>query len=82
MRRPTTILAAMLLALTLVAPGPALACPNCKEAVGHQNDPNAQRLATGFSYSIYLMIGMPVLLLGAGSLALARAARLGIIPEL
>ncbi len=62
--------------------GAADACPRCKDAIGSKKGPDAQRLAEGFSYSIYLMMGMPIVLLTTGSIAVARAVKKGLIPEL
>jgi hypothetical protein len=60
----------------------AMACPRCKDAVAAKKGPEASRLAEGFSYSIYLMMGMPFVLLASGSVAVVRAVRRGAIPEL
>lgn len=65
----------------LLATPPATACPSCKEAVASQ-DASAVRLSSGFSYSILLMIAMPMTLLGAGAVALVRASRRGTLPPL
>jgi hypothetical protein len=40
----------------------AHACPNCKEGLVAGGAANAQQLARGFELSIYLMLGMPVLI--------------------
>lgn len=70
------------LALALVAPGSAPACPNCKEAVASQNPEEAQRLKSGYFYSILLMIAMPATLLGTGAFVIARAVKRGTLPEM
>jgi hypothetical protein len=66
---------------TLLATTPATACPSCKEAVASQNS-DAARLSSGFSYSILLMIAMPIALMGTGAFALARASKRGTLPPL
>jgi hypothetical protein len=57
----------------------AIACPNCKESITAGGASNAQNLARGFELSIYLMLGMPVLifssLAGLFYLQLRRAAK-------
>ncbi len=55
------VFAACLLAL-LAAADVALACPTCKDAVGH--DPATANLARGYAYSILFMLSMPPLILG------------------
>ncbi|HMP05614.1 MAG TPA: hypothetical protein PJ982_04635 [Lacipirellulaceae bacterium] len=40
----------------------AMACPTCKEDLA--GSPQSQGLATGFYYSILLMMSMPFLILG------------------
>lgn len=77
-----TIPSRLVLALALLAPLPASACPNCKDGLAESADPNAARLARAYSYSIYLMMGMPVLMIGGGTLAVVRAARQGLLPEM
>lgn len=75
----STIGALMLAAMLSTA---AHACPNCKEAVGAQPNGEGQRLASGYAKSIYLMMGMPMLLLATGAYVVTRAARRGTLPEL
>jgi hypothetical protein len=70
------------LALGLGSPAPAPACPNCKEAIAAQNPEEAQRLKSGYFYSILLMIAMPATLLGTGAFVIARAVRRGALPEM
>jgi hypothetical protein len=60
----------------------ASACPSCKEAVQSDASDDSQRLATGYSRSILLMMGMPFVLAGVGALLVVRAAREGRLPEL
>ena len=71
----------LLLGFALIAPSPALACPNCKEAVANQDD-DAMRLANGYSWSILVMMAMPFTLLGTGGFLVARAVRHGALPEM
>lgn len=75
------IVGSLALAAALLSASSATACPSCKEAVASQ-DINAARLSSGFSYSILLMIAMPLTLLGAGAFAIARASRRGSLPPL
>lgn len=71
----------VLLALAAFAPTPrANACPDCKGALAEQD--GGQKLADGYSWSILVMIGMPMALLGTGSFLVYRAAKDGLIPEL
>lgn len=67
--------AAMLLA------GPVSACPNCKEAISAPPEDVAS-MARGYNWSIMLMLGAPVSLLGTGALMVRRAVKLGTLPEL
>jgi hypothetical protein len=57
----------MALGLMLTAGVPALACPNCKEAIasaGDDDDP--LREARAFNLSIYFMLAVPYTMLGVG----------------
>ncbi len=81
MRRFAQILI-LLLALTTVAPAPLSACPSCKEAVAAQAPESARKLSRGYSWSIMLMIAMPMTLFGTGAVFVVRAARKGLLPEL
>jgi len=67
--------------LTLAGGGEAIACPNCKEAVSAQ-PADVARMATGFNWSIMLMLGVPFGMIGAGAFVVRRAVRLGILPEM
>src|SRR3972149_290668 len=58
--------AALALVLCVWTAAPALACPNCKEAVASGTGPGAgDPVAAGYYWSILLMLSMP-LLLGSG----------------
>jgi hypothetical protein len=70
---------AMTLGLAL-APA-ASACPSCKEAVSSQPS-DAPRWSEGFAWSIVLMLGVPTTLMTAGGLAVRRAVKLGVLPEM
>ncbi|HEU5119181.1 MAG TPA: hypothetical protein VFT74_21505 [Isosphaeraceae bacterium] len=70
------------LALASVAPASLSACPSCKEAVAAQAPESAKRLTRGYSWSIMLMIAMPMTLFGTGAFLVVRAARKGLLPEL
>lgn len=69
------------LAALLATAGPAMSCPNCKEALASQ-DGEAARLQDGYSTSILFMMAMPLALFGAGAFFLVRAARRGQLPQL
>jgi hypothetical protein len=58
--RPSVLLVA-LVAIACVA-SEAWACPTCKEDLA--NDPEGRGLATGFYYSILLMMTMPFAIIG------------------
>jgi hypothetical protein len=69
-----------LVLLVVAFSSPASACPNCKEAVSAQPEEVA-KVAQGYNWSILLMLGMPVTLLGTGAFLVRRAVRLGTMPE-
>lgn len=69
------------LALIVLLVSPALACPNCKEAVSAQPD-DVANMARGFNWSIMLMLGVPATLLGTGVFMVHRAVKNGTLPEL
>lgn len=82
MRSPRRVAGTLLLAAaTTLAPLPAVACPSCKDAVAAQGS-EAARLSDGYSYSILLMIAVPLSLMGTGAFFVARAARRGMLPPL
>lgn len=57
----SSVLLAALVALVCIA-SEAFACPTCKEDLA--NDPQGRGLATGFYYSILLMMTMPFAIIG------------------
>lgn len=65
---------------TALAPA-ASACPNCKEALSAQPS-DASRLADAFSWSIILMLGVPMGIVSVGGLAVRHAVKRGILPEM
>ena len=69
------------LALCLMLGSPALACPNCKEAVSSQPD-DVANMARGFNWSIMLMLGVPATILGTGGFMVHRAVKNGTLPEM
>jgi hypothetical protein len=79
MRFRTPILPALVLTLGLAAP--ALACPNCKEAVAAQPEQVAG-MKNGYNYSVLFMLAMPFSLLGIGTFMVARAVKRGELPEM
>lgn len=67
----------MLLALVIV-PQTCLACPMCQEAVPNSTsteDEDPARLALAYNRSIYLMVGVPYMLLGAVGFMVYRHLR-------
>lgn len=63
--RSTFIL--LLICLLLAIPQCAFACPLCKDAIATSDaddEPSGNNLPGAYNASIYLMIGMPYLLLG------------------
>lgn len=59
--------AVLALAAMLSAGVPAIACPNCKDAItsaGDDDDP--LREARAFNWSIYFMLAVPYTMLGVG----------------
>ena len=66
----------VVLALWLLTPTAALACPACKDAVfdSSQAQQTTQR-AKGFAVSIALMLGMPALLIGGVATSVVLAHR-------
>ncbi|WP_337177722.1 hypothetical protein [Paludisphaera sp.] len=69
------------LAIGLALAPAASACPSCKEAVASQPS-DAALLSRGFAWSIVLMLAVPTALATAGGLAVRRAVKRGILPEL
>jgi len=70
--RPIALLLALALVLALCTP--ALACPNCKEAVADE-DAGLLGVARGYGISILFMIALPFTLLGFLGFILWRASR-------
>ena len=60
-------------------PARALACPNCKDAIVESGEATDEedplREARAYNRSIYLMVGMPYLLLTIGGFAVYRGLR-------
>lgn len=52
----------------------AVACPNCKDAVGTA-DPEGLNIARGYFYSILLMLAMPFMLAGSFGIYVWREMR-------
>ena len=60
----------------VVWPGVAGACPGCKEALFDPSElPQRLAAAKGYALSIGLLLGMPLALVGGGSVLIARAQR-------
>jgi hypothetical protein len=73
-----SLLYGALLATLLLLPRTASACPMCAEAVPDTSAAeakDAERESTGYNQSIYLMAGMPYLLLGGMGLLIYRGYR-------
>jgi hypothetical protein len=82
MRLRKQIFALTVVVATLLDAGVASACPGCKEGVADQPDSNGVGLRQGYFWSILLMAGMPFGLATAGGLAVTRAVKRGMLPEL
>jgi len=70
---------AILVVLCLFAlPLSAVACPLCKEAIASapEEEPSGADLPAAYNNSIYLMVGMPYLLLGLFSFFVYRGLKL------
>lgn len=74
------VLAGLLSFLLLCAN--ASACPNCKDSLASGNDPTAESLGTGLSYSVLFMLAVPFSALATGSFVVYRAAKRGDLPPL
>ncbi len=59
----------------------AIACPNCKEAVSLQGSEVAN-VAAGYNWSVIFMLVVPFSMLGTGALAVHRAVKRGLLPEM
>jgi hypothetical protein len=67
--------------LTLSLAGTTWACPNCKEAVSAQPAEVAS-MASGYNWSVLLMLAVPASILGTGAFMVRRAVKHGMFPEL
>jgi hypothetical protein len=66
------------LAIVLAVSPPLSACPSCRDAVPSTSDAEEDeqlREARAYNYSIYLMVGMPYLLLGLVGFGIYRGLR-------
>jgi len=75
MRRLALLLAVL---FVLFAPRLGQACPSCQEAVpatSGAGEEDSERLAHAYNNSVYLMVGMPYLLLGTVSFLVYRHLR-------
>src|SRR5206468_2269011 len=80
MRRSTISQAIFTAVLVFGSAWPAVACPNCKEAVAAQPSELAP-MSNGYNYSVLFMLGMPFTLLGMGAFMVTRAVKRGTLPE-
>lgn len=83
------IIQTTLLTLVMVFTAQGLiACPNCKDGVAHYDATygragySANGLQKGFNYSVILMLGVPLGMVGTGGYFLRKFAREGRLPEL
>jgi hypothetical protein len=80
-----TLVFALLAALSFAQA--AQACPNCKDGIAHYDATNGRAgastngLSAGFNYSVLLMLGVPIGILGFGSLKVRKLVREGRLPE-
>ena len=72
----------MVVAIVLLIAGEVSACPNCREALENQHSPEGAGLRVGYFWSILLMIGVPMGLVSTGYVAVVRAVKKGLLPEL
>src|SRR5438105_4808415 len=73
-----TIASGVLLAVCFLAPNAVRACPLCRDAVTKTSDADEDdqyREAAAYNNSIYLMIGMPYLMVGGLGIAICRHLR-------
>lgn len=78
MRRLRIVLLFAVLVLT-AAPRVSLGCPMCQDAIPNSSDTediDQARLSRAYNNSIYLMVGMPYLLVGAVGFLVYRQVRL------
>jgi hypothetical protein len=82
-RRSSRVLLAIALAFLIVASGvnPALACPNCKEAVS-ASEGEVASASMGYNWSVVFMLCVPFSMLGTGMLIVRRAVKRGLLPEM
>jgi hypothetical protein len=76
-----SLIAATLLASSVLSAGRVSACPNCKETVSAQ-PAEVANMARGYNWSILVMLGVPATMLCTGAFAVRRAVKLGTLPEL
>jgi hypothetical protein len=81
MRGRLSILFVGFIFLFAACPGESRACPNCKEAVAAQPS-EVEGMARGYNMSVMFMLAVPFSVLSAGSWAVARAVKRGVLPEL
>jgi hypothetical protein len=60
--------------------GPALGCPNCKEAVSLGSGEVAN-LSSGYNWSVLFMLAVPFSMMGTGAFVIRRAVKRGSLPE-
>jgi hypothetical protein len=78
MNRLLLFLGAATLLVNLALPVAALACPNCQDAIASAANAGGEdplREPRAYNHSIYLMAGMPYLLLGFLGVMIYRTAR-------
>jgi hypothetical protein len=82
-RRLASLRIASALAALIVAGSAreAAACPNCKEAVV-ASEGQVASMASGYNWSVLFMLAVPFSLLGTGALAVHRAVKRGLLPEM
>lgn len=74
-------------AVVLMMTTSANACPNCKDGVAHYDAANGRAgastngLTAGFNYSVMLMLGVPIGILGIGGLKIRKLVKEGRLPE-
>ncbi|MFM7590446.1 MAG: hypothetical protein ACKO85_01510 [Isosphaeraceae bacterium] len=83
-----SIVSKIMLCLVIFLSGQSLfACPNCKDGIAHYDATygragySANGLQKGFNYSVILMLGVPLSMVGTGGYFLRKLAREGRLPE-
>ncbi len=72
----------VVLAVALLTPAIASACPNCKDGLANHVGGDARSASRGFSWSVIFMIAVPLGLAATAVSVVSNAARRGLLPEM